>query len=178
MFWRLATSPLLSTLMMDTDWASYNVFNWILRSLITKEHLNAIIYHESFKPHTNYSLTCGMVCTSKITQHLCSLTLTFKVEFLTLFPLYLGYLGLSQTTAHSFSRGNPVCKIDFYLLFLLRHYPKGSQHVRLTTSPPSVSRMSRKCEGLDVSQPRGPPRPVTGTALLYLTSRHYPSISV
>jgi hypothetical protein len=47
---------------------------------------------------------------------------------------------------------------------------KSGQHIRLTTSPPSVSQLTRKCGSLGISQPHKPPQTVIEKAFFTFTS--------
>jgi hypothetical protein len=81
------------------------------------------------------------------------------------FPMSLDILNVSNPSSRTMSVG--------FIQFLremsarnLSRRAKGGGRVSMTTLRPFESWLSKTCGSLDVSQLYGPPRPVTGTALL------------
>jgi hypothetical protein len=60
--------------------------------------------------------------------------------------------------------------------FYLFHFPRvnSDRRERLRTSRPSMSWLSSKCGSLNISQPHGPPRSVTGITLLLPILFYFP----
>jgi hypothetical protein len=78
---------------------------------------------------------------------------------------------------------NPSGRIDVHSYSKRNEYQKQKNNffggverarcVRLTKLPPCVSRFSRQCEVLNISQTYRPPRPVAGIALLFFTFNYF-----
>jgi hypothetical protein len=96
-------------------------------------------------------------------------TLCFKREIAGSIPdEVIFFLNLPNPSGHTMPFTHPLAEMstgNIKVIMFLKSMRGGC--VGLKILPPSVSRLSRQCGILNISQPYRPPRPVTGLALLY-----------